>query len=109
MNDGTDSPLTKLVTPNVFCRRCASPLVQAVEWEQEDETSWSVTLWCPECGHEQVASLGRPQLLYLSLAIEEGFACLLEALSELDSIAPDGNSQNLAHRAQTERIRYSGR
>lgn len=108
MNEGIDSPFAKLVTPNVFCRRCGSPLVQAVEWEQEDETSWSVTLWCPECGHEQAAELGRPQLLYLSLAIEEGFVCLLEALSELGSIAPDGDSLDLAHRAQTERIRYSG-
>jgi len=109
MKDGTDNPLGGLVTPNVFCRQCGSPLVQAVEWEREDETSWSVMLWCPECGHEQAAALGRPQLLYLSLAIEEGFVCILEALSELDCIAEEDDSLDFARRAQTERIVSSGR
>ena len=109
MNAEGNSPLARLVTPNVFCRRCASPLVQALDWEHEDETSWSIVLWCPDCGHEQAAVLSRPQLLYLSMAIEEGFACILEALTELQSIAEDTGSLDFARRAQTERIRSSSR
>ena len=105
MNDEKDSPLSKLVTPNVFCRACNSPLVQAIDWEQQDESNWSVNLWCPECGFEQQATLERPQLLYLSLAIEEGFVWMLEALSELNGVSTQPGSLDFAHRAQTDRIR----
>ena len=101
-------PISRLVTPNVFCRSCDSPLVQAVDWEQEAESSWSVRLWCPECWFEQAATLDRPQLLYLSLAIEEGFVWVLEALSELDAISDEAGSLDFAHRAQTDRIRATG-
>jgi hypothetical protein len=109
MKDGTDSPISKIATPNVFCRSCHSPLVQAIEWEQEDGSSWSVKLWCPECGFEQAATLDRPQLLYLSLSIEEGFVWVLEALSELDGISAGPGSLDFVHRAQTERIQSAGR
>ncbi len=108
MNDRKDSPLSGLVTPNIFCRRCASPLVQALDWEQEKDGLWSVTLWCPECRHEQAATLDRPQLLYLALAVEEGFAWVLDALSELDSDSLEHCGADFARRAQTERIRPSG-
>ena len=93
------------MAPNIFCRSCASPLVQAVEWEQEEDTLWSVTLWCPECGFEQVADpLDRPQLLYLSLAVEEGFAWMLDALAQLNAGALDSADFDLVHRARTDRI-----
>jgi hypothetical protein len=82
--------------------------VQAIDWQQEDDSSWSVMLWCPECGYEQAAQLERPQLLYLSMAVEEGFAWMLEALCELDSSAPDTCGLDFPHRAQTERIRPCG-
>jgi hypothetical protein len=99
-----DSPLSKLATPNVFCRACHSPLVQAVDWKQVDESLWKVTLWCPECGFEQEATLERSQLLYLSLAIEEGFVWVLEALAELHGISTEPGGLDFAHRAQTDRI-----
>jgi hypothetical protein len=104
-----DSPISKLVTPNVFCRSCSSPLVQAVDWRQEGESSWHVILWCPECGFEQETTLERPQLLYLSLAIEEGFVWMLEALAELNSLSSEPDCLDFAHRAQTDRIRSTGR
>jgi hypothetical protein len=107
-NDG-DSPLSRLVTPNVFCRSCASPLVQAIDWKRDNESSWDVSMWCPECGFEQAATLERSQLLYLSLAIEEGFVWMLEALSELHTISEEPGGLHFAHRVQTDRIPSAGR
>jgi hypothetical protein len=104
-----DNPIPKLVTPNVFCRACGSPLVQAVDWKQDDLSSWNVTLWCPECGFGQQATLERSQLLYLSLAIEEGFVWMLEALAELSTIPTEPGDLDFAHRAQTDRIPTLGR
>lgn len=104
-----DNRISKLATPNVFCRACRSPLVQAVGWKQDDESSWNVRLLCPECGFEQEATLERSQLLYLSLAIEEGFVWMLEALAELNSISAEPGGLDFAHRAQTDRIPSLGR
>jgi hypothetical protein len=104
-----NKPMNRLIAPNVFCHACASPLVQAVDWEQEDESLWSIRLWCPECGFEQAATLDRPQLLYLSLALEEGFGWMLQALSELCAISAGPSSLDFAHRAQTDRIQPAGR
>ena len=109
VNDAGDKRLQRSLTPNVFCRSCGSPLVQAVEWEQEEDALWSVRLWCPECSFEQTATLDRPQLLYLSLAIEEGFGWMLDALSELGDGSTGPSSLDFAHRAQTDRIRPAGR
>jgi len=92
------------MAPNVFCRSCASPLIQALDWEQEEESMWSVRLWCPDCGFEQAAVLDRAQLLYLSLAVEEGFAWMLDALSQLNAGALDSEDFDLIHRARTDRI-----
>ena len=70
----------------VFCRSCSSPLVQASDWTKEDESYWKVRLWCPECWREQVTVLDRAQAAYLSLAVEEGFASVLETFEGLDTI-----------------------
>jgi ribosomal protein S27E len=70
----------------VFCRSCGSPLVQASGWTQAEEAQWKVRLWCPECWHEQSALLNKAQASYLSLAVEEGFACVLQAFEALDAI-----------------------
>ncbi len=109
MTDGTDKRMRRPIAANIFCRACGSPLVQAADWEQEEESHWSMRLWCPECGFEQAATLDRPQLLYLSLAIEEGFGWMLRALSELNAISPLPSDLDFAHRAQTDRIRPVGR
>jgi hypothetical protein len=109
MKDETDKRMRRLAAPNIFCRACGSPLVQAADWEQEEESRWSIRLWCPECGFEQAAALDRPQLLYLSLAIEEGFGWVLQALSELSAISTLQDDLDFAHRAQTDRIRPAGR
>jgi hypothetical protein len=100
MNDNTSPTFA----PNIFCRACASPLVQALDWEQEDESLWGVRLWCPDCGFEQAAVLDRAQLLYLSLAVEEGFAWMLDALSQLSAYTVDSDELDLVQRAQTDRI-----
>ena len=113
----TDAPVSKgmneeksrIVTPQIFCRSCASPLVQSTDWQRADESRWSVRLWCPECGFEQPALLDRPQVTYLSLAIEEGFACMLEALAELDTVVPAHASLDLVKRARSDRIEPAGR
>ena len=68
--------------PQIFCRSCTSPLVQASDWEQDERSSWHVRLWCPECGFDSHVVLDKAQASYLSLAIEAGFAQMLEALEE---------------------------
>ena len=108
MDDARDKRPQQPSTPNIFCRSCGSPLMQAVDWEQEEDAVWTISLWCPECGFEQVASLDRPQLVYLSLAIEEGFGWVLDALSELGDVSTAPSSLDFAHRAQTDRIRPAG-
>ena len=108
MKDSTDKPIRRLATPSVYCRSCRSPLVQAVKWEEQQESVWDIRLWCPECGFEQAATLDRSQLLYLSLAMEEGFAWVLEALAELDEISTCPDDLDFAHRVQTDRIQPAG-
>jgi hypothetical protein len=71
---------------SLYCRSCSSPLVQASSWTKQDETHWRVRLWCPECWHEQEVVLDRVQAAYLSVAVEEGFACVLETFEGLDGI-----------------------
>jgi hypothetical protein len=109
MTHRADRNESRITAPNIFCHVCGSPLVQAAEWEREDDSLWSVRLWCPECGFEQVAALDRPQLLYLSLAIEEGFGWMLQALAELNAIAAAPADFDFAQRAQSDRIQPSGR
>ena len=92
------------VAPNIFCRSCASPLVQARDWEPEDETMWSVRLWCPDCDFEQMAVLDKAQLLYLTLAVEEGFAWMLDALSQLNTSTLGPEELDIVKLAQTDRI-----
>lgn len=70
----------------LYCRSCSSPLVQASGWTKQDEPHWQVRLWCPECWHDQVVVLDQAQAAYLSVAVEEGFASLLEALEGLEGI-----------------------
>lgn len=105
MKDETNSHISRLVTPHVFCRACQSPLVQAVDWEQDDQSLWSVNLWCPECGFKQTATLNRSQLFYLSSAVEDGFVWVLEALAELDALSAEPGGLDFVHRAQTDRMR----
>jgi hypothetical protein len=109
----SDDPKGKKVrvpVPRIFCRSCSSPLVQATDWEQEEATHWSLRLWCPDCGFEQIAVLDRPQVTYLTLAIEEGFACMLEALAELEALGdkdlagPSRGEFDLVQRVRSERI-----
>ena len=70
----------------LYCRSCSSPLVQASGWTKQDESHWRVRLWCPECWHDQTAVLDLAQASHLSLAVEEGFALVLEAIEGLDAI-----------------------
>ncbi len=92
------------VAPNVFCRACASPLVQARDWEPEDEGMWGVRLWCPDCDFEQAAVLDKTQLLYLTLAVEEGFAWVLDALTQINASTLTPGEFDLVKLAQTDRI-----
>lgn len=77
------------ITPRIFCKACSSPLVQALDWAEEESGHWRTRIWCPECGFEQEAVLGPTEVAYLSLAVEEGFARVLEALAELQDAAGD--------------------
>jgi ribosomal protein S27E len=86
MTNGSDSHLRPGAALAVFCRNCSSPLVQASGWMQQGEAHWKVRLWCPECWHEQGVLLDRAQAAYLSLAVEEGFASVIEAFEGIDAI-----------------------
>lgn len=65
-------------------------------------------MWCPECGFEQAAVLDRSQLVYLALAIEEGFGRMLDALDELNRMSSLLEEPDLVDRAKTDRIDCSG-
>jgi hypothetical protein len=108
MKESMDNEVPRTFAPNIFCRDCSSPLVQASDWRPEEETLWYVRLWCPECGFEQAAILDRPQSTYLSLAIEEGFAQVLEALAEMSAAVPASADLDLVRKARTERIEPAG-
>jgi hypothetical protein len=108
MRNGMDNHLSRIVAPNIFCRSCASPLVQATDWEREEDSLWGVRLWCPECGFEQAAVLDQPQLVYLSLAVEEGFARVLDALAQFNAETQPAQNLDLVKRAQTDRIEPAG-
>ena len=70
----------------IYCKSCASPLVQVSDWSREDAKNWRVRIWCPECGSELHAILNHSEVAYLSSAIEGGFAHLLETLAELQDL-----------------------
>ena len=103
-----DNNISHTAAPAIFCRSCASPLVQALDWEEE-EPLWSLRLWCPECGFEQAAMLDRSQLFYLALAVEEGFGRILDALDELDRLSSLPEEPDLDDRAMTDSFDCSGR
>jgi hypothetical protein len=103
MNESNNIEAARMA-PNIFCRSCASPLVQALDWEPEDEDLWGVRLWCPDCDFEQAAVLDRTQLLYLTLAVEEGFAWMLDALSQVNAMALTAEDPDIVRLAQTDRI-----
>ena len=90
---------------HIHCKECSSPLVQASDWARQDAEHWHVRIWCPECGHERRAILGREDLAYLSHAIENGFISLLEALAELqDELAAETSALDVLVRLRAEQI-----
>lgn len=94
-----------MAASNVYCKACASPLVQASDWAQQDADTWQVRIWCPECGFERQAVLGRPDVARLSYALENGFAYVLEALGELqDEIETGSAALDIVVRLHSERI-----
>jgi hypothetical protein len=105
VNVGPNGEESRAVTPHIFCKACASPLVQASDWSQEDAANWHVRIWCPECGFEHEAILGRSEVAYLSFAIEGGFAHVLEALAELQDMPETSRTGlDLVMRLRSERI-----
>jgi hypothetical protein len=105
VNVGPNGEGSRTVTPQIFCKACASPLVQASDWSQEDAANWHVRIWCPECGFEHEAILGRAEVAYLSVAIESAFAHVLEALAELQDMPGTGETDlDLVVRLRSERI-----
>ena len=78
------------MTPKIFCRACSSALVQASDWARCGADGWQVRVWCPECGFEHRAVLGRSEVSFLAHAIEDGFASVLEALAELITDSESG-------------------
>ncbi|MCL5736327.1 MAG: hypothetical protein M1274_12190 [Actinobacteria bacterium] len=86
MNGAPKGQGSNALTPEIFCKACASSLVQVGDWSQEDASNWRIRIWCPECGFERLAILGSSDVEYLSYAIEGGFARVLEALGELQDM-----------------------
>jgi hypothetical protein len=110
VNVGPNGEVSRAVSPQIFCKACASPLVQATDWSQEDATNWHVRIWCPECGFEHEAILGRSEVAYLSFAVEGGFAHVLEALAELQDVPEtSGTDLDLVMRLRSERIAPANR
>jgi hypothetical protein len=104
VNTDHDSEAENSLGPQIFCKACSSPLVQATDWAEE-EGGWRARIWCPECGFEQEVVLAKAEVAYLSLAVESGFAYLLEALAELEDM-PNGGFAHFdpVARMRTERL-----
>jgi len=81
------------------CGSCSSRLVQVSDWTREASSHWSVRLWCPECWYERQVTLDQQQAMLLSLGIEDGLACLLDGLLELDELptTEPGNHRRLRY------------
>lgn len=105
MNNDINSEASVAAIPHLFCKACASPLIQATDWQQDIVFRWHVRLWCPECGFEREVLLEQHETARLSRAIEAGFAYLLEALFELEALAEtDAADLDLIRRVRHERI-----
>jgi hypothetical protein len=50
---GADHPLVEPEQDLSVCVRCACFMVYPAEWEEAGPLHWSVTLCCPNCGHER--------------------------------------------------------
>jgi hypothetical protein len=105
VNIGPTGETPRAVAPRIFCKACASPLVQASDWTHEDGGDWHARIWCPECGFEQEAILEQPEVAYLALAIESGFAHVLEALAQLQDLPESDRAEfDLVMRLRSEQI-----
>jgi hypothetical protein len=85
MGESSKSRESHSFVPQIYCRACCSPLIQFTDWTRIDGQNWHVRLRCPECGDEREADLEQPHVRFLSIAIEEGFALMLESLVQLES------------------------
>ncbi len=99
MRDTSRNPEPERPVLTLCCGSCSSRLVQVSDWAREQGARWSVRLWCPECWYQRRVALDQQQAMLLSLAVEDGLACLLDGLLELDELptAEPGNGRRLRY------------
>jgi hypothetical protein len=54
------------------CVSCSCPLVFPAEWEEAGPENWSVTLCCPNCGHERHGVFSQESVEFFDELLDEG-------------------------------------
>jgi len=96
-------PVHKKQEPQV-CTRCASHLAQPQDWLRMDDSTWQVTVRCPECYVRYDVTLDQDQVNRLSYALEGGFQQLLEEVDRLDHEAFEEDCRALIHALRSDSI-----
>jgi hypothetical protein len=66
-----------------ICPVCSSDLVQPVEWAEDTETRWQLTLECPNCLWLEHGVYDRHQIEELEDRLDEGLAEMIGDLQRL--------------------------
>ena len=69
---------------DLFCRKCSSPLIQAVEWTRLNEDHRSVLVRCPECFGSCEIVMDENRAHEFLLEAEEAIRSLREAAQSLE-------------------------
>jgi hypothetical protein len=81
---GTAIEVVELALPDLLvCGRCASPLVQPVEWREAGPDRWTVRLRCPECEWTDAGLYDDATVTRMDDEIDRATDALTGALAEL--------------------------
>ena len=65
------------------CAHCGHDRVHPVAWSEADETSWAVTLRCPDCESTRDATFAQDVLDRFDIALDEGTRAIASDLDLL--------------------------
>jgi hypothetical protein len=70
--DGPDHPAVEPEQDLSVCISCACSMVYPAEWEEAGPFHWSVTLCCPNCGHEREGVFTQESVESFDERLDEG-------------------------------------
>jgi hypothetical protein len=65
------------------CRKCRSQLVYPVSWDEASDTSWEITLRCPNCEWTCTELFGEDAVQRFDETLDRGTECLAADLRQL--------------------------